>query len=188
MSSAIFSSAIFGRGLPMNEEEFLALGETAERVELFDGSLYVTPAPTPRHQVISRRLANALDSGAEDLDLHVMEAINVRLRPGRIPIPDVVITTTIDFDESVVDAACVRLVCEIVSPSNASTDKLLKMHYYAAAGIPWYLLVEETGAVHLYELLGDNYREHSVASPGEVLHLTEPVEAKIAPSKLLPRS
>ena len=42
------TSAIFGRGSPMTEEEFFALGETSERVELFDGSLYLTPAPTPR--------------------------------------------------------------------------------------------------------------------------------------------
>jgi len=183
------SAMIFGDGLPMTEEEFLALGETGERVELFDGSLYVTPAPTPRHQMISRRLANALDGGAEDLDLHVVEAVNVRLRPGRIPIPDVVITTKINFDESVVDADRVRLVCEIVSPSNAATDRVLKMHYYATAGIPWYLLVEqETGTLRLYGLDGDKYLEHSVTLPGEVLHLTEPVQATISPGQLLPPS
>ncbi|MGA5301674.1 Uma2 family endonuclease [Nucisporomicrobium flavum] len=181
------TSAIFGDGLPMTEERFFALGETRERVELFDGSLYVTPAPTPRHQHISRKLANALDQGAVPVGLHVVEAVNVRLQPGRIPIPDIVVTEPIDFDQLVVDAEAVLLVCEIVSPSNASADKVLKMHYYAAAGIPWYLLVEqETGALHLYRLKGQHYAEHSVTPWGEVLHLEEPVRAAIATAELLP--
>jgi Uma2 family endonuclease len=181
------TSAIFSRGLPLTEEEFLALGETSERIELFDGSLYVTPAPTPRHQVISRRLANALDAGAGPAGLHVMEAVNIRLKPGRIPIPDIAVTEPIDFDELVVEAESVRLICEIVSPSNASAGKVLKMHYYAAAGIPWYLLVEqESGALHLYELAGQQYREHSVTAPGQVLHLTDPVDVTIVPEDLLP--
>jgi Uma2 family endonuclease len=182
------TSAIFGRGLPMTEEEFFALGETSERVELFDASLYLTPAPTPRHRLISRRLANALDAGAMNAGLNVMEAVNVRLQPGRIPIPDLVVTTDIDLDESVIDAEAVLLVCEIVSPSNASTDRVLKMHYYAAAGIPWYLLVEqETRTLHLYELAASHYKERSVTKAGEVLHLTEPVAVTIDPEDLLPR-
>jgi Uma2 family endonuclease len=183
----LVTSAIFGHALPWSEEEFLALGESPERIELFDGSLFVTPAPTPRHQHVSSELHAALRSGARRAGLHVLEAVNVRLKPGRIPIPDVVVTGDIDFDEVVVDAEAVRLVCEIVSPSNASADKVLKMHYYAAAGIPWYLLVEQdTGALHLYKLVGDQYCEHSVTSAGDVLHLTEPVEATIAPRDLLP--
>jgi Uma2 family endonuclease len=182
------TSAIMGQGTPVTEEEFFALGETSKRIELFDGSLFVTPAPTPRHQTISRRLANLLDPGALDAGLVVTETINVRLQPGRIPIPDVVVTTDIDLDVLVVDAEAVLLVCEIVSPSNASADKVLKMHYYAAAGIPWYLLVEQkTQALHLYKLAAGHYHEHSAANPGEVLHLTEPVVATIAPEDLLPR-
>jgi Uma2 family endonuclease len=181
-------SAILEQGTPVTEEEFFALGETSKRVELFDGSLYMTPAPTPRHQVISRRLANLLDPGAVDAGLTVMEAVNVRLQPGRIPIPDLVVTTDVDLDVLVIDAEDVLLVCEIVSPSNASADKVLKMHYYAAAGIPWYLLVDqETQALHLYQLTAGHYREHSVTKPGEVLHLTEPVAATIEPEDLLPR-
>ena len=73
------TSAIFGDGLPMTEERFLALGETPERVELFDGSLYVTPAPTPRHQHISSELTFALRQAARSVGLFVLEAVNDRL-------------------------------------------------------------------------------------------------------------
>ena len=181
------TAVLGGREWPTSEAAFLALGETSERVELFDGSLCLTPAPAPRHQFASSSLAGALQPGADKAALHVLAAVNVRLRPGRIPIPDLVIIESIDFDELVVDAAAVRLVCEIVSPSNASADKVLKMHYYAAAGIPWYLLVEqETGALHLYRLSGGQYLEHSVTRPGSELVLTDPVEARIAPESLLP--
>ncbi|AVT33875.1 MULTISPECIES: Uma2 family endonuclease [unclassified Plantactinospora] len=181
------TAAVFEHGGPWTEAEYLALGETRDRVELFDGSLHVTPAPTPRHQHISRRLGNALETGAETVGLHVLEAVNVRLQPGRIPIPDLVVTGEIDFDELVVDGTAVRLVCEISSPSNAATDKVLKMHYYAAARIPWYLLVEqETGTLRLHRLDGSHYVEHAVAKAGESLRLTEPVAAEIRPDDLLP--
>ncbi|GAB3815818.1 Uma2 family endonuclease [Micromonospora zhanjiangensis] len=181
------TAAIFGHGGPWTEEEYLALGETPERVELFDGSLYVTPAPTPWHQRISRRLGNALEPAAESVGLQLLEAVNIRLKHGRLAIPDLVITTDIDLRELVIDAAAVQLVCEIISPSNASTDRVLKMHYYAAAGIPWYLLVEQdTGTLHLHRRSGPHYVAHSVTKPGTVLRLTEPVTVDLDPERLLP--
>ncbi|SCG36067.1 Endonuclease, Uma2 family (restriction endonuclease fold) [Micromonospora echinaurantiaca] len=179
--------AVFDHEGPWTEEEYLALGETQQRVELFDGSLHVTPAPTPRHQNISGELRSALRGPCREAGLHVLEGVNVRLRPGRIPIPDLVITGPIDFDEVNVEARDVLLVCEIISPSNAATDKVLKMHYYAAAGIEWYLLVEQdNGTLHLYRRQGRHYREISVTKAGERLELTEPVRAMIRPADLLP--
>ncbi|MEV0805932.1 Uma2 family endonuclease [Micromonospora sp. NPDC050200] len=181
------TAAVFGHDGPWTEEEYLALGETQQRVELFDGSLHVTPAPTPRHQNISGELRVAFRTPARDAGLHVLEAVNVRLRPGRIPIPDLVITGPIDFDEVNVEASDVRMVCEIISPSNAATDKVLKMHYYAAAGIEWYLLVEQENAtLHLYRRHGRHYKEMSVTKPGEALELIEPVRATIRPEELVP--
>ncbi|SCG79030.1 Uma2 family endonuclease [Micromonospora humi] len=181
------TAAVFGHNGPWTEEEYLALGETQQRVELFDGSLHVTPAPTPRHQRIQRNLGNLLETAARRVGLELLETVNVRLRPGRIPIPDLVVTAPIDFDEPMVEARDVRLVCEVISPSNAATDKVLKMHYYAASGIEWYLVVEqEDGTLHLYRRQGRHYREVSVTKPGDVLELTEPVRATIRPEDLVP--
>lgn len=175
----------FDHVLPWTEEEYLALGETSDRVELFDGSLFVSPAPTFRHQTIARRLANQLDQAAALAGLGVFEAVNIRLKPGRVAIPDVVIIRASDTDLLVGEAANVRLIAEITSPHNAATDRVLKMHYYAVAGIPWYLLVDpEPTTLTLFRLDGDQYVTHGTAGPGEVLRLSEPVAVEIDPSAL----
>jgi Uma2 family endonuclease len=181
------TSTIFKGDRPLTEAEFLAIGETPERIELFDGSLHVTPAPTPRHQRFSGRLLMMLTPVAEQAGLHVHEAVNVRLRPDRIPIPDLVITTDIDYDELAIDSSAVRLVCEILSLSNGDTDRVTKMHYYAAAAIPWYLLADpRTGELRLYAISDDKYVLHARAEPGGFLQLTDPVRVTIDPAELLP--
>jgi Uma2 family endonuclease len=162
------TSALLAQNLPMTEQAYLALIETQEAVELWDGNLLVSPRPTPRHQIVLRALATAL--AAEHTGLHVLTSVNMRLDDDKIVIPDLVVAGAIDLDHPVVDAQSVGLICEVVSPGSAAVDWVLKRHYYAAAGIPWYLLVEqETGARHLYQLVGNHYAEHSM-TPGVRFH------------------
>ncbi|GAA4602363.1 Uma2 family endonuclease [Actinoplanes octamycinicus] len=170
---------------PWSEEDYLALGETTNRIELFDGSLLVSPAPTTRHQNISRKLANLLEPGADDADLWVYEAVNVRLQAGRLFIPDVAVSPLEDV--SVLEADQVRLVAEIVSPGNAGNDRVLKMALYAAARIEWYLLVEPNGHtldLRLLQLDSGHYREQA---RGERLLATEPFPFELDAASLLRR-
>jgi Uma2 family endonuclease len=178
----------FAHVMPWTEEEYLALGETPDRVELFDGSLFVSPAPTPLRQRLARRLANVLEPPAQPVGLEVYLAVNLRLKPGRIPIPDLVVTVPIDIDQVVQDAASVVLVAEIISPNNAATDRVLKMHYYAEAGIEWYLLVEpDAPSLRLHRLEGSKYLEYASAEPGTPLRMDAPVKVDIDPVTLLSR-
>ena len=146
----------------------------------------MSPSPTTTHQHLLFELGATLRLPAREAGLRVLPEPNVRLKPDRIVIPDLVVTTDMDR-KLVIEAASVLLICEITSPSNAATDKVLKMHYYAAAGIRWYLLVEqETTTVHLYELAADTYVEAASARPGESLKLKAPVIVTINPEDLSP--
>lgn len=171
---------------PWIEDEYLALGETFNRIELIDGSLRVSPGPDRPHQHISSCLWTALRSEARSAGLRTHQATNLRLATNRIVIPDLVVDSGPRLGV-VGDAADVILVCEITSPSSASTDRIQKMAFYAEAKIPWYLLVEpdftgyESVTLRLLRLEAKAYAEHAVAKSGETLtsHLPFPISIEV---------
>jgi Uma2 family endonuclease len=181
----------FARVEPWTEEAYLGLGETLSRVELFDGGLLVSPPPVVRHQVICSELAFALHPAAERAGLDLLKTINLRLTSGRICNRDLVILAPVnyDYDQLVLDVAAVRLICEVASPDRPAVDRVLKMHYYAEAAIPWYLLVESEPdlVLCLFRFEDGHDVEHGVGRPGQALHMTEPVIVDLDPAVLLPR-
>jgi hypothetical protein len=114
----------------------------------------------------------------------VAEAVNVRVGPSRILIPDVVVTNH-RGNALVLDATTVTLVAEIVSPTTTSMDRVLKPKLYAAAGIGSYLRVEldAAGSPELisYLLSDGRYEKHGRAQPPQTLRLPAPFDVEIDP-------
>jgi len=170
---------------PWTEAEYLALDETTNRIELIDGGLWVSPGPSRPHQDITRILQNQIWPAAHAVGLRTHAPSNLRLKTGRIVIPDLVVAKVGRLG-SVTDAGEAVLVCEITSPSNVP-----RMHLYAAAGVEWYLLVEpdmteyESLTLRLLRLHGQHYVEHAVAGNGEVLRSDLPFTIEISPVTLL---
>jgi Uma2 family endonuclease len=172
--------------LPWTEEEYFALGETPQRIELFDGSLYVSPAPSLRHQTISSLLSSALARPARVAEMRVFLAVNVRLRVSRVLIPDLVMASVTGSDGEVLATEEIFLVGEILSPSNATIDRVTKMHYYAEAGIGWYLLVDPDGpTMNLFRLVDGKYVVHAAGAPRIPMQFPEPLSVEVDPQFLV---
>lgn len=167
---------VFEHSGPWTEEEFLAL-PVDRRVELLDGALLMRPSARIYHQRLSFRLAVALDA-VVPMGLEVLEAINVRVGPGKILIPDLAVVSTPGLDWTVCEAADVALVVEITSPGNAVADRAVEPQLYAQAGIPHYLRIELGAAgasAVVCRCAEERYVEVARADPGRPLTLTEPI-------------
>ncbi|GAA3445553.1 Uma2 family endonuclease [Planomonospora venezuelensis] len=175
---------------PYTVEDWLALPETEERIELIDGSFVVSPAPASGHALCAKRLVRILDDAAPD-DVEVVEAANVRVREEGF-IPDVVVgwAEPIIANEVVLDSGDVLMAVEIVSPSNRKRDYLVKPASYAAAGVPVFMRVElhGEGVMPLVEVFAAEEGESvkiAAARAGELLSLVEPYEIVFDPAVLV---
>lgn len=122
------------------------------RQEILDGSLYVTPRPTPFHAHAVRLITNALEETAEPGWMAYFET-EVRFGPdndrGSLS-PDVMVAPREllrHHDITYVKPEQIRLVVEVVSPGSRRADRLIKPIDYARLGIPSYWRVELLGAV-----------------------------------------
>jgi Uma2 family endonuclease len=168
-------SALLDHVGPWTEQDYLALPED-RRIELLDGGLLVSPSAGGRHQRLSSQLWYALGKAAPS-GLEVLEAINVRVAPGRILIPDLVVVTNPGLDLAVWDPAEVAMVVEIVNPGSIAADRAIKPQLYSAAGIEYYLRIELNGpgpSSTAYRLQRGHYVEVASAKSGQVLCLAEP--------------
>ena len=175
----LFMSSLAPRWV--TEEEFLALPESTNRVELLDGELIVAPSPSYQHQVVLRRIVRALEDWAETQAGGVtlgMAPLDVRFAPGRILQPDafVLFSETPRDHEGPIDR--VPALCVEVLSSNRAYDRLTKRLVYAEAGVSELWTVSTDGQVERWcgEHLAESERlDKTLTSPllpGFALDLT----------------
>jgi Uma2 family endonuclease len=131
--------------------------EDGRRYELYDGEVFVVPAPFARHQVTQHRVVQALDAYAKQSGGFAVDSpIDIVFSEYDVLQPDVVFFTAarrqlIDLDRVIRDAP--DLCVEVLSPSTASTDRGKKMQMFARYGVPEYWIVDPVATtIEIYEL------------------------------------
>jgi Uma2 family endonuclease len=148
-----------------------ATPDDGKRYEVIDGDLYVTPSPAWGHQLVVTNLLVVL---ANHIKRHGLGKIvpaptGVVLDEETAVEPDIVFISR--EREQIISARGVEgppdLVVEVLSPSTQSTDRTVKMHRYAAAGIPHYWLASTSApAIEVYRLGEDGYELVGIFGPG----------------------
>jgi Uma2 family endonuclease len=180
----------------MTEVEYRELSEEISRtIEIVHGHVIKCESPTPRHNRIARRLANALEAARSASDPCLTVDTDVDVVLWRIPRftfrrPDVIVYECIDDPTRKPTAQEAVMVIEVTSPTTAREDQLDKKAQYAAAGIPIYLIVllgEKYDIVDIREFHLDAatsaYRLHTVHH--SVLDLEQPVRLSLPISDLM---
>lgn len=134
-------------------------------------------------------LSRHLEPAAFSAGLTLFEAVDVRIGAATIVCPDIAVGK-LRWEKCVNDAADVILVAEVTSPGNARWDRGQKMDRYAAARIPWHLLVEpeprelRSVTLRLHRLDGGRYVQHAVAGPGRTLRSDDPFPIAVPTDRL----
>jgi Uma2 family endonuclease len=153
-------------------EDFALLPDDGKRYELHEGELSVTPAPTPRHQLIIGNLYLLLAphvraSGCGELFLSPFDCIMTNIT---VVEPDLVYVDEARhqlLSERALEGSP-TLAIEVLSPSSITIDRRRKLALYAAHDVPWYWIVDpEARTIEVYRLEAGVYRLDATLEGGE---------------------
>jgi len=137
--------SLFPKQGKWTEEDYFKLPETNRIIELSEGRLIITPAPTTQHQIIIGNLYFVIKGyiRAKKLGEVVMSPTDVRLWKGNIRQPDIVYMSIEHIGRITKQYFGVPdLVVEMLSESTVKNDKEDKFYEYEKAGIPEYWIVD----------------------------------------------
>ncbi|MDR7423052.1 MAG: Uma2 family endonuclease [Armatimonadota bacterium] len=160
--------------LVLTYEDYLQMPDDRNRREILGGDLYVTPAPTPRHQRVLVNLAETLNRWVRNRALGKVfpSPIDVVLSQVDVVQPDLVYVSADRLQ--IVTTSSIQgapdLVIEILSPSTAGVDRGRKMETYARFGVQEYWLIDSDARVaEQYVLEDQTFRPTNRAEGDQVL-------------------
>jgi Uma2 family endonuclease len=135
-------------GLRMTADEFFALGETAERLELIDGVISMSPSPSPTHQeIITELLAQIGGAAAKKAGYRVFPDTDVEFAQGIVYRPDIAVYAPGRISGRVSRlTAAPELVIEVLSPGSMALDLVTKRGDYERFGVNEYWAVGSVDA------------------------------------------
>ena len=126
-------------------EEVLRLPSDGNRYECVDGELLVSPAPRLSHQAVLEEVYARLREYVRSMRLGrvMLSPADIVLDPQTLVQPDVfVIPRTAHYPREWSDVRDLLLAVEVLSPSTARFDRIVKRRRYQRAGIPEYWIVD----------------------------------------------
>ncbi|NOT08798.1 MAG: Uma2 family endonuclease [Gemmatimonadales bacterium] len=125
-------------------ERVLALPDDGNRYELFDGQLLVTPAPGAPHQMAVAFLQQTIAPyvTSQKLGWTFTSPADLHLGGDQLSQPDLFVMPHVPASRDWADFPNPILVVEILSPSSARFDRLIKRRRFQRAGIPEYWIVD----------------------------------------------
>jgi Uma2 family endonuclease len=151
-------SRVFDRLPPsdLTYENYVRLPDDGRRYEILDGELEVSPAPSPKHQGVSRNLLVALHGHVQRRGLGTVYCapIDVILARDSVVQPDLVFVAA--GRVSIVTERAIEgppdLAVEILSSWSDQRDRVTKVELYARYGVRHYWIVDpDTRMLEMYE-------------------------------------
>ena len=159
---------------PFTYQDYVHLPDRGQINQIIDGELFMTPAPTTRHQRISRKLVLWLSQFVEAGKLgEIFDApCDVVLSPTNVVQPDLIFVSRerrhIITEKNIQGAP--DLLVEILSESTAKIDRQFKRKLYASSGVKEYWLVDpEAETVEVLILAAKRYRSFGIFSADQLL-------------------
>lgn len=173
------------RSRPLTRRDLDAVPDDGQRYELSDGTLIVSPAPTPRHQRMVLELAVRLRESCPD-HLEVLVApLDVVLADDTVLQPDVLVAERAKLDERGL-AGAPMLAVEVLSLSTRRVDLVLKRSRYEAAGCPSYWVLDPQGpALVAWDLTSGAYVEVADVTGTQTWSASRPFSVQVQPSRLV---